>query len=219
MENAAKTLTIAGGVLIAIIVVVTLWYSFQQWGIFPQAKEDSTKISQEVAFNKEFESYNKQNLYGTDVITVINKAIANNERYGIEAETEDPYYMDVKITLANNVYTYTKEYTWFYDEETKERKKTEETKTDYSKPPLLYGGKTYSVKNNYVELYNLCKNEPRDVKETKRGNVFTRIEKYSAEEEFRLRYFTCEGIEYDEINGRVKCIRFREVTSDLYDVE
>lgn len=213
MENAAKALTIAGGVLIAIIVIATLWYSFQQWGILPQAKDDNKLTSQEVAFNKEFESYNKQNIYGTEIITVINKAIANNEKYGITAELNDPYYVDVKITLVEDVYGYTKTYT-----RTKNSEKYPDPEIVRDEKPFMKAG-TYSVKTNLTQLYNLCKSEPREVKETKRGDTFTRIEKYSAEEEFRLRYFTCTGIEHDENNGRVKCITFKEVTSDLYEVE
>lgn len=208
MENAAKALTIAGGVLIAIIVVATLWYSFQQWGILPQAKDDNEKISQEVEFNKEFESYNKQNLYGTDIITVINKAMANNEKYGITAELDDPYYVDVKFSLKTDVYGYTKEYKRENDIEISERKINNET-------PFLYAlPKKYSLKTDFNDLYNLCQNDPVKVTQTKKGNVFTRKEVYSKEEDFKLRYFTCTGIEYDPTNGRVSSIEFEELSVD-----
>lgn len=211
MENAAKALTIAGGVLIAIIVIATLWYSFQQWGILPQAKADNEKISQEVEFNKEFESYNKQNLYGTDVITVINKAIANNEKYGIEGDFDDPYYVDVQFTLASDVYGFVREY------KREGSQKPTITETKYLQTPSLKGDIIYSLKNNSGKLYQLTENNPVKVEETKKGNIFTRKETYYADEDFKLRYFTCTGIEYEPTNGRVKTITFEEfqVTEDM----
>ena len=213
MENATKALTIAGGVLISIIVIATLWYSFQQWGILPQAIDENDKISQEVAFNREFESYDKQNLYGTDVITVINKAIANNERYGITAETTDPYYVDVQFALISDVYGYTKTYTRTKTEE------TEETK-DNETPFLKARKQPYSIKTDYIKLYQLCIGEPTKTTEQNRGSIFTRIEEYPGATAFRLRYFTCTGIQYEATNGRVKCITFKEVDpGSLYPVE
>lgn len=202
MENAAKALTIAGGVLIAIIVVATLWYSFQQWGIFPQAKDDNQKISQEVEFNKEFESYNKQNLYGTDVITVLNKAMANNEKYGITGDSSDPYYVNVKINLVNSVYGYEKTY------KRDESGNVTSTKTKYDTVPTLIGGQEYSLKNNYGKLYNLTKSDPVEVIDDKKSGE--RTEMYSQDEDFKLRYFKCSRMKKHPSSGRICEIVFDE---------
>lgn len=210
MENAAKALTIAGGVLIAIIVVATLWYSFQQWGILPQAKADNEKISQEVEFNKEFESYYKQNLYGTDVITVINKAIANNQKYGIEGDIDDPYFIDIQFTLASEVYGYTVEYIRGEDGKTTE-------KTTYESNASLLANKPYSLKSTPATLYQLTSNDPVKVTENKKGKIFTRTETYSKDEDFKLRYFTCVSMEKHPSSGRICKIVFKEfhVTEDM----
>ena len=45
------------------------------------------------AFNKGFTSYNKSNLMGVEVITLINKAISNNEKYGVKRD-ENGFYID-----------------------------------------------------------------------------------------------------------------------------
>ena len=213
MENAAKALTIAGGVLIAIIVIATLWYSFQQWGILPQAKADNEKISQEVEFNKEFESYNKQNLYGTDVITVLNKAMASNEKYGITYDPNDPYFIDVQFILESDVQGYSITYTRTKDNETTETKK-------YDDEPFLYENTWYMLSNprQYQEkLLNIVKDDAVKVTETKKGSTYVRVEKYSKDEDFKLRYFTCTGIEKHNISGRVCKIVFTEflVTDDM----
>lgn len=205
MENAAKALTIAGGVLIAIIVVSTLWYSFQQWGILPQAKADNEKISQEVEFNKEFESYNKQNLYGTDVITVINKAMANNQKYGIERDSKDPYYVNVKIKLNSSVYGYTIIY-----ERDEKGEVTKQNAPDYNSKPALNGGVWYSLENDYIDLYNLTQNGPVKVEDDKKSGI--RKEIYSQDEDFKLRYFECAKMEKHPSSGRICEIVFIERT-------
>lgn len=211
MENAAKGLTIAGGVLVAIIVISTLWYSFHQWGLLPQAKAENEKASQDIAFNQEFESYNKQNIYGAEIITILNKAIENNEKYGITADTTDPYYIDVVITISTDVKGFTKKYV---------RDKhgvLKDESTIYSDAPILKANTSYRLSNfsDFTKLNNLTKVGPIDVNETKRGNEFIYTEEYSAEKEFRLRYFKCTGIEYDEFSGRINCIKFEEwKTSD-----
>lgn len=209
MENAAKALTIAGGVLIAIIVIATLWYSFQQWGILPQAKADNEKISQEVEFNKEFESYNKQNLYGTDVITVINKAMANNQKYGIEGDSSDPYYLNVIIELDSDVYGYVIEY------KRDENGVVIKQEPDYNSKPALKGKFPYSLENNYIELYNLTQNGPVKVEDDKKSGE--RKETYSQDEDFKLRYFTCTKMEKHPTSGRICKIVFKEfhVTEDM----
>ena len=38
-----------------------------------------------LAFNQGFEAYNKKLMYGSDVVSVINKAIDNNKRYKVNA--------------------------------------------------------------------------------------------------------------------------------------
>lgn len=213
MENAAKALTIAGGVLIAIIVIATLWYSFQQWGILPQAKADNEKISQEVEFNKEFESYNKQNLYGTDVITVLNKAMASNEKYGITYDPSDPYFIDVQFILESDVQGYSITYTRTKDNETTETKR-------YDDEPFLYENTWYMLSNprQYQEkLLNIVKDDAVKVTETKKGSTYVRVEKYSKDEDFKLRYFTCTEMLKHPSSGRICKIVFEEfhVTDDM----
>lgn len=214
MENAAKALTIAGGVLIAIIVIATLWYSFQQWGILPQAKADNEKISQEVEFNKEFESYNKQNLYGTDVITVLNKAMASNEKYGITYDPSDPYFIDVQFILESDVTGYTKTY-----ERTKDNPYPPEPIPVYDSKPTLIGGFTYALSDikQYITLSQIVKDGAVKVTETKKGTTYVRVEKYSKGEDFKLRYFTCTEMVKHPSSGRICKIVFKEfhVTDDM----
>lgn len=86
MENASKALLIAGGVLIALIIITMFIIMFNRMASIQKEQEEQTKIEQLSAFNAEFEAYNKKIMYGTDVITLINKVAENNKKY---AENND----------------------------------------------------------------------------------------------------------------------------------
>ena len=94
MENASKALLIAGGVLIALIIITMFLMMFNGISNIQKQQEEQTKVEQIVAFNAEFEAYNKKVMYGTDVITLINKVAENNKKYSMSN--------DYKITVTLN---------------------------------------------------------------------------------------------------------------------
>ena len=78
MENASKALIIAGSLLISLAVIALLVYTFDRLGV---VEEEQDKIQAEesvIAFNKEFDAFNKKLMYGVDVMSCINKAINKN---------------------------------------------------------------------------------------------------------------------------------------------
>ena len=86
MENASKALLIAGGILIALIILTTFILMFNKMSTLQEEQEEQIKVEQLAAFNGEFEAFNKKIMYGTDVITLINKAVENNEKYAGNTE-------------------------------------------------------------------------------------------------------------------------------------
>lgn len=94
MENASKALLIAGGVLIAIIIITMFIMMFSRISSIQKEQQEQTRIEQLAAFNAEFEAYNKKAMYGTDVITLINKVAENNKIYSGN--------MDYQITITLN---------------------------------------------------------------------------------------------------------------------
>lgn len=78
MDNAAKALMIAGGILLAIIIITTGVYVWRQNANFINRQEYEDEQERITAFNKQYESYQKQALRGIDVLTVINKIRDNN---------------------------------------------------------------------------------------------------------------------------------------------
>lgn len=99
MENATKALLIAGGVLIAIIIITMFIMMFSRMSNMQNEQEEQLKIEQLAAFNAEFEAYNKKVMYGTDVITLINKVAENNKIYSGNTDYQ------ITITLNGTVMT------------------------------------------------------------------------------------------------------------------
>ena len=93
MENASQALLIAGGVLLAILTLSMFIFMFGNLNTFGAAEADKKELEQLTAWNAEWEAYNKQLLYGADVLTVVNKAKHNNAEF----EESAKYRVDIVI--------------------------------------------------------------------------------------------------------------------------
>lgn len=95
MENTAKALQIAGGVLIAIILLALIIFTFTKMSSLPQAQEYQKEVEQISEFNMQYEAYQKKLMYGVDVISCLNKVLDNNRK---SQEYANGKY-DVKISI------------------------------------------------------------------------------------------------------------------------
>lgn len=77
MENASKALLMAGGLLIAIIIITLLVKSFTTVRLFQNVKLTEEEKAQLVAFNEQYTRYLGQYVYGTEVITSLNRSLDN----------------------------------------------------------------------------------------------------------------------------------------------
>lgn len=103
MENASKALLIAGGMLLAMLLVSLFIYA---WGLFSeyQSSNDKLKNIENVAkFNEQFTNYDRQDVQGYELISLVNKVVDYNERktsdtkYGND-EQYPPITLTIKIT-------------------------------------------------------------------------------------------------------------------------
>ena len=67
MENAAKALSIAGGILIAVMLAVLVYYVFTHWGESQRIKQEDVEVQKVEDFNKSYLSYEKV-LYGSELL-------------------------------------------------------------------------------------------------------------------------------------------------------
>ena len=93
MENATKALIIAGGMLIAMLIVGLLVFGYNQLRNVQESKIEEEEREQIVEFNKRFEAYNKKVVRGYQMISLANLVYDTNTRY------EEQGYKDVKITV------------------------------------------------------------------------------------------------------------------------
>lgn len=93
-------------VLICVIFFIITFVIIFNFKNVHKKNEEITK------FNANYELYNSQNLNGLDIITVINKAISNNEKYEIPKDKDglyildDEYSIEVYVTMIINEKTY-----------------------------------------------------------------------------------------------------------------
>ena len=66
-----------------------------------------------VAFNKGFQAYNKRMMYGADVISVVNKAIDNNRKYGNAyydgSNSQKDYFVNIRFKYEGIEYSLSNE--------------------------------------------------------------------------------------------------------------
>ena len=119
MDNAAQALLIAGGILLGILTITMLVYMFSNISNMGNAQNLKQEAERLAAWNNEWEAYNKRLLYGTEVLTVINKAEQNNKEYnendrykvkifiqqGNGAELSDAEYKDFVNNTKTSIYT------------------------------------------------------------------------------------------------------------------
>lgn len=104
-------------ILILIIAVVAIVIFVLNYKEYQMNQVDLKK------FNLSYEEYNKENLNGLDITTIMNKATSNNEKYQIPKDEnglyvlDDEYSIEIYVTMIINEETYRMER--FSNKETK----------------------------------------------------------------------------------------------------
>ncbi len=103
MENASKALIMAGGILIALIVITIGVYLFASFG--GTGKEIQQKIDSRILaeFNNNFLQYeNDKEITIHDIVSLANFAKKNNKDFEFEkTDIDNPYYIEVYLNDSN----------------------------------------------------------------------------------------------------------------------
>ncbi len=105
MENASKALLMAGGILIAMLIIVALIFAFNSIGNF-YSNVDRVDLDEEIVkFNLQFEAYNRDDVKGIELRTLMNKINDYNNKYnqdGYSISTNiDAIFKEHGVTLSN----------------------------------------------------------------------------------------------------------------------
>lgn len=104
MENASKALIIAGSVLIALMIIGALLLMFNNLSTYQESNIESTRDSQVVEFNNQYSTYNRTNVRGSDLYSLLNKAVDYNERKSsVGTEGAELAYTPITITFTMDI--------------------------------------------------------------------------------------------------------------------
>ena len=145
MENASKALIIAGSVLIALIIIGALILMFSNLTAYQRNNTQTTREAQITEFNREYETYDRDNVRGSELYSLLNKVIDYNRRQSTEGTgwaDQGKYInyeaMEIKFSLdnvSNNLIA------------------------DNSKGKLLIKNNSYTVNKSNNSFENSIKNE------------------------------------------------------------
>ena len=101
MENATTALYIAAGTLLGVMILSIVVFYFRRVGSLHEERDRIMTAEQIAEWNNEYLAYDKKLMYGTDLISVLNKATSNNEKY-VEGKgflSGDKYTKDYLINI------------------------------------------------------------------------------------------------------------------------
>ena len=99
MENASKALIMAGSILISVMIISLGVYVFKMFGDYASNIENKREEQQIAEFNAQFLKYeNMDQISAHDIVSVINLAKENNEKYGLTSGNSNNFYVSVSVS-------------------------------------------------------------------------------------------------------------------------
>ena len=100
MENASKALIMAGGMLLAILIIALLLYAWSLFSKYQSSKDELQDIENTAKFNEQFANYDRKGVQGYELLSLVNKVIDYNYRKSNLSEAKnDEKYKPIKITI------------------------------------------------------------------------------------------------------------------------
>ena len=184
MENASTALKIAGGILIAMLVLTLIVYGIRRVAHYEQEKEVSLAIEQTAEFNEPLLSYENDIVSGFRMISLANLANDNNVRFSSAIDGYKTIRIYVRLMNTDGQLP-----GWSGYDET----------DDHKKVKLSTGTET---RDKYFDMINY-------VGTTGNGPYYTSSR--STQTEFKQLYFQCIDVKYDKVTGRVEQMVFDEI--------
>ena len=237
MENESKALLIAAGALLAIMVVSLLAFFYNKLVDYEHSKQITMTEEQIVKFNKEYEAYNRDNVTGYEMVSLLNKILSYNAINTVSSSSsdwgnnnsEDAWTeMYIQFTVKDSdIIELLKKYggnaNGKYDSQKKNDKKVlKDTKEAMINLEIKYGSK---VMNSLAALSSYDKDTDKNNPEVKRilgktkdGETIIASELPENDElkayqnyiRFKRANFRCTNTEYDNNSGRIVKLIFEE---------
>lgn len=229
MENASKALIMAGSVLMAILVIGLLVFGYQSLSALEQSKENAKGDLKAEQYMERFEQFDRT-LYGSELLSLANLLEDYNNTDDVKYDGYSEMIIEVYTTGITST-TYFKEGKDNITKILEDKNNIEEKIAKYEVKNSNYNNKSvkyYSEKSNRqiaeefgIEVpgttpdYDIAEDylEKYDITKT----LLVDIQKYKSlttiYNEFRIgKKFECKEIEYDDNNGRITYMYFKEKT-------
>ena len=229
MENASKALIMAGSVLMAILVIGLLVFGYQSLSALEQSKENAKGDLKAEQYMERFEQFDRT-LYGSELLSLANLLEDYNNTDDVKYDGYEEMTIEVYTTGITST-TYFKEGKDNITKILEDKNNIEEEISEYEVKNSDYNNKSvkyYSEKSNRQIAEEFGMEVPGttpdyDIAEkyleinTKTNQLLDNIQNYKSlttiYNEFRIgKKFECKEIEYDDNNGRITYMYFKEKT-------
>lgn len=221
MENAAEALKLAGELLIGLLLISLFIFVFNRISSIEETKSQQELIQQTTDFNKKFNAFEKSSMYGTDLISVLGLAYANNKSANLEKQMFhrgeiDGFYdpeigssINIKFKLKDNIYktVTTEKY------KVKDGINALESRTVEQKGEIFKANTWYSLSADNMNVVKTIKEIVIDGNttqvKTKKSGITTTVTTTDSKgfSEFKKNVFKCTGVDYNDV-GRIYCMTF-----------
>ena len=209
MDNASKAISMAGGILIAMLVISLITFSITRLRSYQETKDSAKEVEQITEYNKKFETYNKNVVKGYEIVSIANLVENTNNQYGDTIYRYTP--------LSAYIAFKTKD-----DDEYGSFQSYEKTIKQYISNPNEVNSNLKSNKNyktivngkekNTTDYYDLEQINSTigsdDAGETDSKKIKDREKAWN---DLKSRYFQCDGMLYDQNTGYVIGMFFEEI--------
>ena len=207
MENAVKALEIAAGVFFALLILGSLVLGYNQIANLRRTEYLVEQDTQAADFNKSYEVYNTNSIYGSEIFSLANKVVDYNNKY-----KEEDGYEKLELNVK-----FSKDYGNIF------RKNTSYTGDDLNNK---YNYLSNTIKNTREEKLTNNEGVQKTIQEWAKlsritltqnfgagSSEYNKIENYkdliTTQNDIVRTTFKCTGFTYYE-NGRIKSMNFVE---------
>lgn len=238
MENASKALVMAGGVLIALMIIGALLLTYN--GIRNYQQSDTVDLAQlQVGeFNNQFETYNRKDVRGNDLYSLLNRTVDYNKRQTTAGTTttarnENAFEpMKINVDFASNfnrkLLAYDQNDNKIFKKNNYDVSSLKNALDKVDKIEDNYGGQTVtnSLASNITKIF-IDSNDPEEQKKALdnlsaithktytwndiRPGSSMRNDIYTYYEyiQFKRAIFECTGEKYNDTTGRIVEMNFK----------
>lgn len=211
MENMTKALEIAASVLIGVLILSLLVFGYNQIREQKNIEQKNERASQLSKFNINFESYAKDTVYGSEILSLANEVINYNERKAVDGYQEIELEVKINTGVLNGQYLVAGTYSaTSLDQQYKKLvKKIKEADITVFGKSISYWSK---LSDKETEKTVKARSDFSESEYTKLKTNRTTYKKYVEEQtDFARKTFKYDDVtEYDSGNGRIIKIMFKD---------